>query len=224
MNSLDALVPERGAINSLHNKVFALFGLALAVTGLGVFIGFQVLLPVFMQNPVLVYGLWILELGLIFTSGLWSRRKPLNYVLFSLFTFATGLSTVPLLASYAVEFGSFDVIYRSLFATMALFAAMGTIGYTTQKPLSGWYGFLMAGLISMILVSILGIFFPWGSGTEMLVSGLGLLLFAAFAIVDMNRLHFSTEDEAVDLAIELYLDIFNMFLYVLRLTSIFSRD
>ncbi len=225
MNHLSEAFPSaRPASSTFYNKLYSLFGLAILGTGLGVLIGFHYALPIFAAMPALVFALWIFELGLILTQRLWATNKPLNYVLFTLFTFSSGMSIVPLLAQYALEFQSFDIIYRALFSTTALFLSMALIGSRIQKPITGVYGFLFAGLITMIIVGVLGVFIPWGNTGEMIYSGVGMMLFSLFAIVDVNRLRYYPEDQYIQAGIQLYLDIFNMFLFVLRLTGAFGRD
>lgn len=215
---------ERSFSSTFHSKVLSWFGLAILSTGAGVYLGFHYLLTVFIQNPLLMYGLYFLELGLIFTSRSWSKKEPLNYALFTLFTLSSGITVVPLIAPFALEFGGYGIIYRALFATTATFIAMGIIGHTARRSFAGLSGFLFMALIGMLVVGILGIFFPWGNTMEMVYSGIGVLIFAGYAMVDIQRLKHYPEDEAVNAAIALYLDIFNLFIFVLRLTGAVSRD
>ena len=210
--------------SAFYNKVLALFGLSILSTGIGVYIGMAYLMEMFLTNPMLIWAFIILELGLIFTSRAWSKKEPLNYALFTLFTLSSGISVVPVILSFVAEFGGYDIILRALFSTTVMFMAMALIGTSIKRSLSGFTGFLFAGLIGLIVVGILGFFFPWGNQMEMLFSGFGVLLFAGFAIVDMNRLKHYPTDEYINAAIQLYLDIFNMFLMVLRLMGALSRD
>jgi modulator of FtsH protease len=43
------------------------------------------------------------------------------------------------------------------------------------------------------------------------------VIFGAFTIFDFNRLRRSTSDEAVPIAAEIFLDVFNVFLFALDL-------
>ena len=216
--------PKRQASADFYNKVLSLFGLSILVTGLGVYAGFHYVMPAFLANPLLIYAVLGAELLLIFTSHWWSRKAPLNVVLFSTFTFLSGLSLVPILVSFAAEFGGYEIIYRSLFATTVTFMAMGLLGYSIKKPLTGLGGFLFAGLIGLLVVGIANFFLPWGNTGEMIYSAFGVLIFAGYAMVDINRLKHYPEDAHVDAAIRLYLDIFNLFIFILRLTGAVSRD
>ena len=80
------------------------------------------------------------------------------------------------------------------------------------------------GLIGMLVVALIGIFIPWGNTGEMIFSGAGVLLFSLFAMFDIQRLRYSPEDEYINAAINLYLDLFNLFIYILRFTGAVSRE
>ncbi|MEK9160114.1 MAG: Bax inhibitor-1/YccA family protein [Patescibacteria group bacterium] len=223
MNQFEA-VASRTQTSDFYNKVLSWFGLAILATGAGVYLGFNYLLPIFAQNPLLMYVFFIAEIALIFTSRMWSKTEPLNYFLFSLFTLCSGVTVVPLIASFAAEFGGFDIIYRSLFATTVTFVAMGLIGHTSKRSFQGLSGFLFLGLIGMLITAIIGIFIPWGNTGEMIYSGIGILIFAGYAMVDIQRLKTYPADESMNAAMALYLDIFNLFVFILRLTGATSRD
>ncbi len=225
MNSFEG-VATRPQSADFYNKVLGWFGLAILASGAGVCLGFHYLLSssFFLQSPLAFYGLLIVEVALILTSSWWSRKTPLNYFLFSLFAVISGVTVVPLLASFASEFGGYDIIYRSLFTTTVTFLAMGIIGHTSHRSFQGLSGFLFVGLIGMLITGILGIFFPWGNTGEMIYSGIGTLIFAGYAMVDIQRLKHYPEDAAIHAAMSLYLDIFNLFIYILRLTGAVSRD
>lgn len=207
-----------------YNKVFALFGLSILGTGLGIFVGFNFLMNAFFTVPGLAFLFWGGELVLIMTSGAWSQKTPLNYGLFTLFTVLSGLSVVPLLAYYIHEFQGFDILYRALFATTVMFLGMGLIGHSIQKPLNGLVGFLSMALLALIIVSLMGIFFPWGEVMEFYFSLAGVFIFGIWALVDVNRLKQYPEEAYIPAAMALYLDFFNLFLFILRLMSRLSRD
>lgn len=221
LNEFTLARPQSAAFTS---KVLSLFGLSLLVSGFGVYAGLTYGLHFFYTNPATMLICFGVELALILTSRLWSRIEPLNYLLFAAFTFISGVTLVPLLLSFAAEFKGFDIIYSSLFAATATFGAAAVFGYTTQRSLAGLSGFLFMSLIGLLVVGIGGIFFPWGNTMEMIVSGFGVLIFAGYAAVDINRLKHYPEDAYIQAAMRLYLDFFNLFIYILRLTGALSRN
>jgi len=202
--------------STFFGKVMFAFSLAVLVSTLGVWLGFNYLIEVFIKTPNLIWLVFIAELGLIFTSPIWSKKKPLNYVLFCGFALLTGISITPLLLMAAVTAGS-DVIVKALLATVLMFGAAGAIGWTTKRSLEGMRGFLSITLIGMLIVGIIGMFIPWGSTFEMVYSGIGVILFSGYAMYDFQKIKQYPEDGYIDAAMQLYLDIFNLFIFILRL-------
>ncbi|MBU1703665.1 Bax inhibitor-1/YccA family protein [Patescibacteria group bacterium] len=207
---------------SFTSKVFFYFGLAILASVAGTFTGFTYLAPFFLANPTFMWILFAVELGLIFTARLWSAKRPLNYVLFMTFAFVTGLTIVPLLALFMVQYGA-GIIIKALLATTFMFAGTATFGWVTKRNLSGLGGFLWISLIGMIIVSIIGIFVPWSSTFEMLFSGFGVILFSAYIMYDIQRVKQFPTMHPMEVALALYLDIFNLFIFILRLMGA-SRD
>jgi len=115
-------------------------------------------------------------------------------------------------------------IAATFFATAGAFAGLSLYGYTTKKDLSGWGSFLIMGVIGLIIASVINMFL--GSSTmELVISFLGVLIFAGLTAYDTQRLkteysmYRGTEyaGKAIILgALSLYLDFINMFLFLLR--------
>lgn len=198
------------------NKVFAYFGLAVLMSALGAFYA-----PAFL--PKSAYGIVIiLELILIFTSRMWSQRRPLNLILFSFFALLSGISIVPLLA-YAQAVGGAQIIAKALFASTGMFVGAAIYGQTTHRNLTGLRGFLMISLIGLIIVGILQIFF-FSALVELISSGIGVIVFSGFIVYEMQMLKQYPENMAIEAALSLYLSFFNLFTSILRFMLALSRD
>lgn len=217
-------VQDRPAFQtSFHSKVFLCFGFAVAMSALGTYLGMTYLAKYFFVNPATSYILFGLELILVLTSKLWSQRQPLNYLLFAAFALITGLTLVPIIAYLTLSAGGLTLLVKALSATALMFGATAIFGYTTNYNLQGLRGFLLMSLIGMIVVSIVGIFLPWGNSFEMIFSGFGVILFSGYIMYDMQNLKNYPENMYIEAALQLYLDIFNLFIYILRLMSSFGR-
>ncbi len=210
--------------SSFYSRVMLYFGLAILTSAIGTYVGFRYLATIFISNPFLIWVLFGLELILVFTSRMWSTKRPVNYVLLAAFAFITGVTLVPLLLSVIIEFGGPDIIIKALGATAMMFAGTAIFGWVTHRNLSGLRGFLLMGLIGLIIVSLIGIFIPWGNNFEMIYSGIGVLIFSGYTMYDIQRLKMFPADRPLDAALMLYLDIFNLFVFILRLISGTSRD
>jgi len=209
-------IPRTNVTPTFFGKVMTVFAMAILVSVLGVWLSFSYLLEYFVQTPNLIWVVIIGEFALILTSGFWSTKKPLNYWLFSLFALLTGISITPILLLATIT-GGVSIVIKALLATVLTFTAAGIIGWTTKKSLEGLGGVLMIALIGMLITGIIGIFIPWGNQFEMIYSGIGVLLFAGYAVYDFNQIKAYPEDRYIDAAMRIYLDIFNLFIFILRL-------
>jgi FtsH-binding integral membrane protein len=223
MNPLQPMQPGGTAIKAAEPTFFAkvmfFFGLAILTSAAGTYVGFNYLIELFIANNAIMWILLAIELALVFTARLWSTKRPINYVLFAAFAFITGVTLVPLLASVILEFGGPDIIIKALLATTLMFGGTAVFGWVTHRDLSGLGGFLLMALIGMIIVSLIRIFIPGSNTFEMIFSGVGVLVFSGYTMYDFQKLKMMPQDRPLDAALNLYLDIFNMFIYILRLMS-----
>ncbi|PIR55190.1 hypothetical protein COU74_02190 [Candidatus Peregrinibacteria bacterium CG10_big_fil_rev_8_21_14_0_10_36_19] len=216
---------KSGLKPTFMGKVMTLFALAIATTTAGVFVSFAYLFEFFLATPALMWVVYIVEIAIIFTSGMWSQKRPLNYLLFATFALLSGITIAPLIGIVAQMPNGVAMIGKALASTAAMFIATGIFGWTTKMDLSGLRGFLMTALIGIIIVSIIGIFLPWSNNFEMFFSGFGVILFSGFIMYDFQRIKHYPENRTIEAALALYLDIFNLFIYILRLMlSLSSRD
>lgn len=116
------------------------------------------------------------------------------------------------------------------FGSAALyFGVMAAYGYLTKRDLTSWRTPLMVGLIVLLAVSIIGMFFL--SPSSILFSVLGIVIFSCYTAYDTQKikaLYFAyagnesmAKKASIYAALQLYLDFINLFLYLLR---IFGRN
>ena len=212
---------------SSEAKVYGLFALALLLTAVGVFAGI-VYSQILIGSGVQIIFL-IAELILIFTSRMWMRSSPLNIILFAVFPLLSGLTVAPyilyVLAGYV---NGASILLNALAATIFMAAGSAVFALTTRADLSGMGRMLFMGLIGLIVIALLQLFVPSlrTGGAEVLIAGVGVALFAAFTAYDVQRVQALGRLGANPflLALSLYLDIFNLFLYILRFMLALSGD
>lgn len=222
--SMYSQTAQVGVQPTFFGKVMAFFALAILASAGGVYLGTQYLLDFFFMKPYMMYVLFGVELVIIFTSSKWSTKSPLNKILFAAFAMITGITIAPLIGIIAATPGGLPMLTKALVITALMFTATAIFGTTTRLNLSGMRGFLIMGLIGMIIVGVAGIFMPWSNNFEIVFSGIGVALFSAFTMYDFQKIRHYPEDRYIDAALALYLDIFNLFLYVLRFIMAMSRD
>jgi FtsH-binding integral membrane protein len=115
-------------------------------------------------------------------------------------------------------------VAQTFFATAAAFAGLSLWGYTTKKDLSGFGTFLIMGVVGIIVASLLNLFFQ-SNGLALVISILGVLLFAGLTAYDTQKIksmYFVVRGSdfagksAIMGALTLYLDFINLFLFLLR--------
>lgn len=135
----------------------------------------------------------------------------------------------------SIYFTMFDMrsLVMAFLAAGLYFGIMAVYGLRTARDLSGWGSALRAGLIALLVCSVLGLLFGMGLMASLVYSAIGLGLFMLITARDTQMLerwydYFSGDDamlekSAVYGALELYLDFINIFLYLVRFMGR-SRD
>jgi modulator of FtsH protease len=212
---------------STEAQVYGLFTLALGLTCIGVYIGMQYAVDLMTTGVHFVF--LALELILIFTARLWMDKTPLNYLLFGLFPLISGFTITPYILHVLVGYANGGVILmNALSATIFMGAAAAVFAKTTSWNLGGMGKFLFFALIGLIGLAVLQFFIPSLQSTkfELMISGGGVVIFAMFTAYDVQRIAKLGQmgTNPFLLALSLYLDIFNLFLYLLRFMLVLYGD
>jgi modulator of FtsH protease len=164
-------------------------------TGIVLFIGAFVC--IFGLNRAAARGREQLAIGLLFGVGL-----------------LLGMAVGPVLAYYANTDPA--VLWQAAGATAAFVGGLGAVGYATRRDLSYWARGLFWALLGLILVGIVLIFVHIPHA-HVIYAVVGLVVFGAYTIFDFNRLRRANTASAVPIAAGIFLDIFNIFLFMLQL-------
>ena len=86
-------------------------------------------------------------------------------------------------------------------------------------------GFLMTGLIVIILVGLLNAFLINSEMMHLVTAGASVLLFSGFILYDTsNIMRYYGTDEHVSATLALYLDVLNLFIALLSILGIMGRE
>ncbi len=200
-------------------SVYGLLFLALLFTLFGCAVGATVALPLMTSGWIGL--LFILELAIVWTAPRWTRSTPLNYVLFLAFPFLSGLTLAPVIISVLAGYANgASILLNALIATGLMTLSSAVLASMTRGNLGGMFGqFLLQAVLGLVIFAILQMFFPAlrSEGIELIVSGIGIVVFSLFLAVDIQRVQRRGDlDSPFLMAIALYLDIFNLFLFILR--------
>jgi FtsH-binding integral membrane protein len=202
------------------------FNMAVTMSDAGAIVGLTPFGKLIFSLPgqlVLFFG----TLGLVWFIS--ARIESLNpstaFTLFMVYAALLGVMISTILAVY-----TFTSIARVFFISAASFGALSLWAYTTKRDLSGMGTFLSMGLIGLILAILVNIVLKaFGVATgplDFIISCIGVLIFAGFTAYDtqqIKEMYDPNEDgtitgrKAVMGALKLYLDLINMFLFLLQL-------
>jgi modulator of FtsH protease len=215
MQRFDAYTyPQAGERGQALGKVLGLLGLAAVFTAVGALL-----------SPGLGRGGFFLGLigsfGCLIALNFVRERAPLNLIL--LFAFATfeGVLLGGILEVYLAQ-GLGLLVLNAASATGLVTLIAGGYGYTTKRDLSGLGSVLFIGLLVLIGASLIGLFLHLPLLQIAIAAG-GALLFTGFLVFDLNRVARAgqvSQGNAILLAVSVYLDIVNLFLFLLQLLGI----
>ncbi len=160
-----------------------------------------------------------LILVLVLSFGINRLSEPTAKTLFWAYAALMGVSLSTVLLAYTGV-----SVARTFFAAAAAFGALSLWGYTTKKDLSGFGTFLIMGLVGILIAMLVNMFLR-SSTMDLIVSAIGVLLFAGLTAYDTQKLkslYFEVggsefRGKAVVMgALTLYLDFINLFLFLLR--------
>ena len=163
--------------------------------------------------------LLILFFGLRMSRG----HAGANLAMLFAFTFLTGVSLVPLLASL-IGMGQGAMIGNAFLMTSVLFGALSLFAINSKSDYSSWGKPLFITLIVVIIASLINIFLLQSPMMNVIITAGILLLFGIFTIYDTQNIANGAYDSEVDAAVSLYLDFLNMFTAILQLLGIFGGD
>ncbi|KAG9244290.1 inhibitor of apoptosis-promoting Bax1-domain-containing protein [Calycina marina] len=158
----------------------------------------------------------ILASLVFFGLTFWKRKSyPMNLLFLSAFTLteAYGISVV-------TSFYSSKIVLQAVVLTAGIFIALTLVACQTKYDFTHWLPYLGVFLWGVFLFGMMGVFFPFGSTTELIWSGVCALVFSGYILVDTQLVmrHYHVEEE-IAAALSLYLDIINLFLAILRILN-----
>ncbi|WP_415407015.1 Bax inhibitor-1 family protein [Sulfurovum sp. CS9] len=218
--SADAGYVQEGASVSFMKRTYQLLAASMIAAAAGAYVTMPYAETV-MQYKWFIFGF---ELFMLFIGLGMTRNKPgLNLAALFIFTFATGISLVPLLASL-IGAGNGAVIGNAFLMTSVLFGALSLFAINSKTDYSSWGKPLFITLIVVIIASLINVFVLQSPMMHVIITAGILLLFSFFTIYDTQNIANGAYDSPVDAAVSLYLDFLNMFTALLQLLGIFGGD
>lgn len=218
------LAPREAAqahVNGFIQSVYNWMAIGLAITGgLAYFVAEHFMVP-----PGLFLILVIAQLGMVFVLA--GKIQTLSAAtatgLFVAYAALNGITLSWIFLAYTKA-----SIVSTFFICALTFAGASVYGMVTKKDLTSFGGFLMMGLIGIIVASLVNLFFK-SSAVSMIVSYVGVLVFVGLTAWDTQKIKEMALSQPADLdnatlrkgaifgALSLYLDFINLFIMMLRI-------
>jgi hypothetical protein len=214
-------------VNSFIQSVYNWMAVGLGLTGVTAFLvaNSPAMMQLIFGNRLIFFGLIIAELVLVFSISAKVGKMNASTAtgLFVLYAVLNGLTLSVIFLAYTAS-----SIASTFFICAGTFLACSIYGMMTKRDLTSMGGFLMMGLIGIIIASVVNMFVQ-SSGMAMVISYIGVLVFVGLTAYDTQKLKnmAMTQPDGLDAAVvrkgailgalSLYLDFINLFLMLLRI-------
>lgn len=228
MNDNVIYTQSDAGLNRFFAKVYSLVGMGIGlsalVSAMMLYMFPDNMIAIMTNQPWIYYGATFLELALVFVASSSARKNtPAALPIFLVYSALNGFTLSFILASYAQA-----TVLQAFVSSALVFFIMAVVGAVTKRDLSGMSKALMAGLIGILIASLVNLFIGSG-GMSFIISIISVLIFSGLIAYDnqlIKRVYDSQGGRvvngwAISMALSLYLDFINLFLSLLR---IFARN
>lgn len=177
----------------------------------------------YVQNHIylLIVAIVVLIVSLIalHCCGDLRRKFPANIVLLSMFTLAEGFMMAVVASTYTAE-----SVLMAVGLTAAICLGLTLFAFQTKWDFTMMGGLLFVGLIILLVLGFVAIFVR-NHVLNMVYASVGALLFSVYLIYDTQLMmggkhkYSISPEEYIFAAMNLYLDIINIFMYILALVG-----
>lgn len=205
-------------------KVYGLMGTAMVISAAVAYLVGNSSWVYTINTGMLRYVVMFAPLAMVFAFGAMVNRMSVAGATTFFYTFAAAIG---LSLSYIFVVYNIGSIGTTFLTTAVAFGGLSLYGYTTKRDISAWGGFLIMGVIGLIIASIVNIFLA-SNGLQFAISAIGVLIFAGLTAYDTQNIknqflqaRYASGMEthgklAIFGALNLYLDFLNMFQFLLH--------
>lgn len=218
--------PEMSMRLGFIRKVYGILSMQLILTTFMCFLSITSQSYAKFQNthPALLWvaliGSIIVILAICCIPGM-SRTVPTNYILLLLFTIFEGY-----IVSAACSMTNPRIVLMAAAMTCAITIALTVYAWTTKSDFTVCGSMLFLASCCLLILGIFAMFFKF---MHVVVATMGIFLYSIYIIYD-TQLLIGNKENALDIedyifgALMLYLDVINMFLYILQFLKYFNDN
>ncbi|XP_063976605.1 protein lifeguard 1 isoform X2 [Diachasmimorpha longicaudata] len=179
------------------------------------------------SHPAVFWSVFIITIVLIIVMACCTnvrRKAPMNFIFLFIFTVAEAI----LLATVASSYNA-DAVLMAAGITAAVCLALTLFAFQTKYDFTGCHTVLFVALVVLMLFGIIVTFIDGSKVMHLVYASLGALLFSFYLIYDTQMMlggkhkYSVSPEEYIFAALNLYLDVVNIFMYVLAIIGS-SRD
>ncbi|MCT8125825.1 Bax inhibitor-1/YccA family protein [Alishewanella sp. BS5-314] len=204
-------------INKVLRNTYFLLGLTLAFSAVAAGISMAMGMPAIGAIVCMIAGFIMLFVV--------HKKADSASGIFWVFGFAglMGASLGPMLLAYAGLPNGPSLIMQALAGTALIFFGLSAYALTSRKDFSFMGGFLMIGLLVIVVAAIANIFLSIPA-LSLTISAVAVLVMSGLILFDTSRIIHGGETNYIRATVALYLNIFNLFVHLLQLLGIFGGD
>lgn len=116
-----------------------------------------------------------------------------------------------------------DIVMMAMGGTAAIFLTLSGLALNPRRNFSFMGNFLMAGMVVVLLASLVGIFYPVPALT-LTISAAMVLLMSGMILFETSNIVHGGETNYVLATVSLFVSIYNLFLSLLQLLGVFGSD
>jgi len=204
-------------INKVLKNTYMLLSMTLAFSAVTAGVSMAMNLP---HMAALV--MMLVAFGLMFVVNKKADSASGIYWIFG-FTGLMGASLGPMLNAYAAMPGGPAMIMQALGGTALIFFALSGYALTSKKDFSFMGGFLMTGLIVVLVASLANIFFQIPA-LSLAISAAVIMVMSGLILFDTSRIINGGERNYIRATVSLYLNVYNIFVHLLSLLGVLGND
>lgn len=168
------------------------------------------------------FVLSLVGFGLLFVVN---RTADTSKGLLAIFAFTgvMGAAIGPMLNHYLALPQGPSLVMQALGGTAVVFFALSAYALTTRKDFSYMGGFLVVGLLVVIVAAIANLFLNIPA-LALTISAAAVLIMSGLILFETSRIVSGGETNYIRATVSLYLSIYNLFIHLLHLLTVFSGD
>ena len=212
MNTLVSRSTVRTEVSNLIKNTYALLSASLLFTAAVSWVAMDLHLPLWASLACV-----IASFALIF--GIYKvRNSGLGVLGVFIFAGLQGVGLGPVISNVLKTPHGSEAVAMASFLTASVFVGLSAYVHVSKKDFSAWGGMLFAGLLVVVVASLIGLFIS-SSAYHLTISAVSALVFCGYILYDTSRIVTGGETNYVIATLRLYLDVLNLFLNLLNLLS-----